>query len=541
MGNSASVMEGMDEVDMARAPLGALERLAEEGFFMTHPQVYKDAVEAFVRLSRLDALEVVVPAGRVKSVVPLHLAAKYGQIDCVELFASAGFNPLVVDSEGKTPLHWSATNRSSESALCATFLALAAPAAHAIRDKDGNNPLHLACKRNNEKVFAALLAHGANVKTPDAHGKNCRQIAKIKQLSPILSVLDGTGTKNMAAGTPSSSSSRGRKAKSGEGLDMERTMQVWERFFENAFKAMGAEIDEFSGVGMDSGEGFLLDVGGMEAALRGAKATSAFDLLEQEGGFFEEDVRGREAAVPNGSDWGSGGARSSFGSVSADKSKKETVVDPRVSSWLDWVLCYSASANNYYVVHRQSYQSEWLEIHLERERKHHGLFSGMHHVSVSDTSSSSGFFSSNLPTSVLDLVRAGWMSFFDDKTNSAYWMHLSGQCELVVPVGAFDNTMHSLGFEAWEDSAEWVRADQSPCSQWCIVTLGDDDPRNSSTSSSPAQMWFFTNIMTGHSNWGEPDGWASQVEAMGGWALCRHEDDANYYWWNTHTGDTSWA
>jgi hypothetical protein len=530
MADSSGVM------DPLKVPLGTLEQLAKEGWFMQQPRQYLEAVEGFVRVARLDALEVVVPAGNVKKVQPLHLAAKYGQIDVVELFVSAGFNPLNPDREGKTPLHWCATNRSSESALVATFLALVAPAAHAMRDKDGNAPLHLACKRSNEKVFAALLSQGGNPKMPDATGKNVRQIAKIQQLTRIQAVLEGdvsmwpgSGSRTGAgAGALSSSAKKGcsKSQQDKDNVDMGRTMLIWERFFENAFKAMGGEMDEMDqGLGLGGQEGFMMDSEGVAAAVSGAKAStrpsphtdlvSAFDLLGVEG-FFDAD---EPSATPT----------------------PQFAVDIRVRAWLQWVLCYSAEGH-YFVVNSGTGESEWLEVHLERQRKKHRLYRG---PDINSSSPDTMRDPVQLPRSAHDLVRDGWLSFFDGDSNRAYWMHLSGQCELVLPVGDADPTMKSLGFPAWEGSSQWVSANKTPCALWCIVMLGEDERAAKASGRSLARMasqgWFFSNTLTGHTAWAEPDDWAAHVESAGGWALCRNEDDLGYFWWHTATGDVSWA
>jgi len=534
MGNSAGVMADSSGVmDPLKVPLGTLEQLAKEGWFMQQPRQYQEAVEGFVRVARLDALEVVVPAGNVKKVQPLHLAAKYGQIDVVELFVSAGFNPLIPDREGKTPLHWCATNRSSESALVATFLALAAPAAHAMRDKDGNAPLHLACKRNNEKVFAALLSQGGNPKMPDATGKNVRQIAKIQQLTRIQAVLEGdlSTWPGSRAGSPSSCVKKGRSKVQQDKMDMERTMLIWERFFENAFKAMGGEMDELD-QGLGGQEGFMMDAGGVAAAVSGAKVAtcprpntdlvSAFDLLGVEG-FFDAEPEPSPVSRP----------------------APRFAVDPRVRAWLQWVLCYSAEGH-YYVVNPGTGESEWLGVHLKRQRKKHRLYRGPDQSGPRDTDPTRdpAHDLMQLPCSADDLVRDGWLSFFDGDSNSAYWMHLSGQCELVLPVGNADSSMDSLGFQAWEGSSQWVSANETPCALWCIVMLGEDERAAKSSgrvAAAAAQGWFFSNTLTGHTAWAEPDGWATHVEAAGGWALCRNEDDPRYYWWHAATGDVSWA
>ena len=559
MGNGALVGVGTGEAfeleDVATVPLGALEHLSGEGFFMKHPREYARAVEGFVRAERLDALEVVVPAGRIKAIAPLHLAAKYGSLDCVELFVSAGFNSLLVDDEGKTPLHWCATNRSAQSALCATFFALSAPASLAIRDRDGNMPLHLACKRNNDKVFSALLTHGAGVRAPDASGKTVGQIAKIRQLTSIQNVLqEDRLTKDPAMGATSGRrrEARERRPREAKGeVDMERIMAVWNRFFENAFRSISADID--TGMSMSMGVdgngdvpggngggagGFLVDEEGFRSAMRGAQssAPSAYVALQKEG-FFDTDI--------------------DVNDINESVHRRvHHVTDKRVSAWLEWLLCYSVEHKDYYVVHRETAQSEWLSVHLERQAKRNDLYC---HGDGNDSSGCD--FHDRLPCSPVELVQRGWMPFYDHLLNDTYWMQLStGQCERCLPIGSSSRAdaaaLSTLGLRNYEGGGEWFCADNCAVGRWVVVLLPDDDdvergrfPRGNGATrgghvqnATSAQGYYFQNTLTGHISWTEPDRWIELIEAENdGWALCRHEDDISLYWWHMASGEVSWA
>ena len=75
-----------------------LERICQEGYFMNehNPVIagqYREAVEVSIQKGYLDNLECLIPAGRIRKVYPFHLAAKYANLECLELLNSAGFNP----------------------------------------------------------------------------------------------------------------------------------------------------------------------------------------------------------------------------------------------------------------------------------------------------------------------------------------------------------------------------------------------------------------------------------------------------------------
>ena len=67
-----------------------IEKLCNRGYFASHTESYKDEFERAIRVSQLDNLEVLIKVGLTRDLYPLHLAAKHGSIDSVELLVSAG-------------------------------------------------------------------------------------------------------------------------------------------------------------------------------------------------------------------------------------------------------------------------------------------------------------------------------------------------------------------------------------------------------------------------------------------------------------------
>ena len=59
---------------------------------------YREAVDVSIMKGYLDNLECLIPAGRIRNTFPVHAAAKYANLDCLELLNSAGFNPELTGS-----------------------------------------------------------------------------------------------------------------------------------------------------------------------------------------------------------------------------------------------------------------------------------------------------------------------------------------------------------------------------------------------------------------------------------------------------------
>ena len=92
---------------------------------------------------------------------PLHIAARNGNIQTVQLLVDCGADVNVLNGDGQTPLHTAAGGRKDCPELCSILLKHNAKI-DAV-DKDGNQPLHLACKRRHAATGNLLLSHGADV------------------------------------------------------------------------------------------------------------------------------------------------------------------------------------------------------------------------------------------------------------------------------------------------------------------------------------------------------------------------------------------
>ncbi|XP_030047750.1 ankyrin repeat and SOCS box protein 10 isoform X1 [Microcaecilia unicolor] len=110
---------------------------------------------------------------------PLHIAARQGLEEHVNLFLDYGASLEKQNDEGHTPLN-AACNQSHHPedidhyySVCKQLIENGANI-HTL-DRDQQRPLHLACKNANPKVVELLLAHGANVNIMNYSGNTAMQ------------------------------------------------------------------------------------------------------------------------------------------------------------------------------------------------------------------------------------------------------------------------------------------------------------------------------------------------------------------------------
>jgi ankyrin repeat protein len=96
---------------------------------------------------------------------PLHFACLKGHLETVKLMVSHGANVRAVNSQGQTPLNIAASKWKENPEFCETV------------DKDGNGPLHLACKQGHIETVIMVLLHGANVNAVNKRGQTPLYIA----------------------------------------------------------------------------------------------------------------------------------------------------------------------------------------------------------------------------------------------------------------------------------------------------------------------------------------------------------------------------
>lgn len=230
-----------------------LEKMCRNSHFRDHFDDYKVTFHKAIDNDAIDMIELLIPAGNSKRLQPLHIACRLAKLESAELLISAGFSCVLLDEKGRTPLHLCCTSRSLDAGLCATLLVLASKKALAMRDSEGLTPLHLAAAQNNLHVIQALMNNGADVTITTAAGHSPYQVAMDNRNYEALNLLkEMVSNKSKSKKLTKKTNNTQQYLASGAAAqqpqqtqaDMDRIMQVWEKFFENAFKRMGIDPDD---------------------------------------------------------------------------------------------------------------------------------------------------------------------------------------------------------------------------------------------------------------------------------------------------------
>ena len=405
----------------------AAEEEEEEGFVA--------ALSEAIRESRLDRIEALIQSPRLPTRLrPLHIAAAYASLEALEILVSAGFRVEAVDSLVRSALHRCATNRSEASALCACFLGSLAPSMLRSQDKDGLTPLDLAVLRRNKGVLSALL----HLLGPEELWlvERARTLALKLRHQDLLLTIDSRLSH-------ASEESGGRPDR--------RTMQVWERFFENALSfaeardrryQLAASASQSSANSFENSEIYQRAVSASQGC--GEEDGWPYDENRSPDETGVEEWPGEESALTGSADLEA--LRFCLSCVAVHRNDDLAVLSPRYS--------YDASLAQ----HLADYCSPAASAETDEEA---------------------------LPVSVFAAVTAGWVSFFDCQENDAFWYNaFSGRSERHLPVGADYSSLMLEGLSV--EAEHFLCPDYSPCYSWAML-LDDDD----------SSQWSCYNFLTG--------------------------------------------
>jgi len=458
---------------------------------------------------KLDCLELMLVWGRDlmnTSIFPVHLAAREGKLEALELFISAGLlsSAEQLNDHGESPLHCCATNRSLDSALCASLLVqrggLAALRVKSVPQED--TCFHVAAVHNNARFVQS--AHSA------------LEGASKSDLQKLLALKNAAGRTPYSAAKASAlqnedvievfeSMRQQQTAMYDQAFDQARIMAVWERFFENAARKM-------------AGEDYLVDE--------------------------YEDEEPRKSVQRSG---GGGGAPKIV------KSVKSTVIEeitPEFSSKMRdfWqhILCFEAG-HAWYVIHKLSGESLWLSDFL---REWASFFFSPGELQRLELS---GRGHAELPRSIASASRQGWINYFDHVSSRSFFMNVrTWKVEQYLPLGTGASDVGLICY----GGSEWVETDQLCNQSWIQVIISNHDleeARSDAVSSSAAPSWddwptsvsstaahYFWNRITGHKVWLPPPNWCDGYPE--GWVICAEEGQLGHMWWyNTETEEAVWC
>lgn len=354
-----------------------------------------DELTEAIREGRLDRIEELIQAPLPSRLLPLHIAAAYASFEALEILVSAGFGLEAVDHLVRSALHKCATNRSEASALCACFLATRAPRLLLAEDQQGHTPLDSAVLRHNREVFSTLL----HLLGPEEQGlvERTRLLALRLRHEDMVSDLDRLIGPADKAAKPDS-----------------RTLQVWERFLQNALTLAEAR-----------------------------------DRTRWSGGFVEEEPEEEPGEEPEEEPE----EESKLDSEVDFFSSEELPLVPRLDlDTLEFCLSCTAiySEEEVFVVQRNYDYYATLVRHVDD----YGLRPEWEDI--------------QLPTTLQLAVSRGWVSFYDCLENDAFWYNVfTGQTERYLPIAA-DYALHQLTGLLAEDEF-WLSPDYSPCYSWMLM------------------------------------------------------------------------
>ena len=145
-----------------QTPLGAAAGATEVGRWWWRPHEY-------VATCRLLLTNEIVNVADCDGNYPLHMACSRSNIATVQLLMDHGADTNVVNKLGQTLLHTAAGGKEDCPELCEVLLKHDAKID--VVDKDGNQPLHVACKRSFTETVKLMVSHGADTNAVNKHGQ----------------------------------------------------------------------------------------------------------------------------------------------------------------------------------------------------------------------------------------------------------------------------------------------------------------------------------------------------------------------------------
>jgi hypothetical protein len=444
-----------------------LERKCRSNYFKQHVEEYRGYVNTAVMNNELAALDLLISGGSIEDVMPLHIAAKYGALDSLELLLSAGISPFAKDKTGGTPLHRAAGKFHPDSPLCVYALVLRAEKTLKVRDLKGNTPLHVAIIASNTKAAEILINHGASLSTTNSSGHSPRQLALSMKNEAIVTLIDQKRS-GKQINIPAKK----------DPVDMERIMKVWERFFENALSGVDFTLD-------NEPESSVYD---RSDDYRSASAVSSKKYGR---GLTDDDYDYREIEGEGEGEQGDGPSdemleytikRAGYYWFSCVLSYDESRI-VKDEDWSEDKSSSSPTPSSYAYPYTPGstdgyYIADCMDLHRENMELDDFLYSQEQHAVWVGYNLSPYYQTGELewPYTVQGAIMDGWINFFDSTQNQCLWMHLpSGETEGYLPVGS-DTLSRYLGLEPYREEngqdtgqSHWLRPPQVASRSWVMI------------------------------------------------------------------------
>eukprot|EP01038_Epipyxis_sp_PR26KG_P008156 gene8156-11038_t len=561
-----------------------IERQIKQGsFFQSQNQeLYKQLIYDAINMNQLDILELLLPHGNIKLIYPLHIAAKLGKMESLELLISAGFNGLLVDNDGNIPLHYSSKNNSFESSLCAQCL-LYSDNKKSINYYDNNNnlPQHIAVSHNNYYVLKLLLENKIKISTPNGKGYTIIQIAKKNNYQNLIELIQNFTENNNKndRNRYNNNNNNHNSNKPPIAVNQDRIMEIWERFFENAFSRL-ALSDEDICDNINTIDNYA------KLSVNKNNSYDNYDDMKVSSYSYDDDYSNKmiinNKKKQKNDNYNKNENKDDISIISV-RSSNQDYEDYDLSNnsfniqtsyrWFEWIICYNYDnnyyddSNNYhhtneayYVINKRTYLTRWLTDHINQCK--YDLILPMN-LSIWDNYDV--MVAKPYPVTIKDTILDGWLTYYDYNSNTCQWMSIPTKCcENYLPLNSgyeYQETLISLGFEPNNDNNDndnnnneennnvdriWYKADQSCAYAWILVIIANvNNHKSDSKSDDDSQEQFtkyYMNRLTGQTIWNEPSNWIQLVTAWDGWMLCCNEDaPLDLFWFNPISGESIWA
>lgn len=497
-----------------------IESLSKHNYFINHREDFFLAVQSAIQTQKLDCLEMLIAAGGIEEVRPLHLATLYKSFESMEVLLSAGMNPYSIDDNGRTPLHCICLKEEFDEniSLILTLLYSCGKKAIYMVDAAGDTPIHCAVTSKNLDIIKVLFECGGSMmhSVPNKTGQSARAFAHRLGYFTVVNVIDKyRSISSLNDVKPSRQLSKSpykndQKSQTDAPVDMERIMLVWETFFENAMKSDPSFVNESKYSLSDDDDTYSERKSRSSKGNNGSKGVSKSSLktlsidrntstisIEKSYGkkscINNNDLYHSITSAPSQSymhklqcltdeeDYDNRITKDYSTASYPDNSNTNIDIQPLtegIVDWFQWILLqiqledeqkYEEMTNNeeenacettYYVLNRETGQTKWLDNHLWEQSQYYGIYQNFSKLTaISDIST------------VVAVISNGWIMYYDATSNCSSWLHLhTNTIENFLPIGQ-DPSIYSLNLYPYNmsDYADWVASDQLISLSWQIV------------------------------------------------------------------------
>ena len=443
--------------------------------------------------SWVDGLRCLIPGNAVPNVLadvegalkPFHSAALHGDIKHLEHLLLCGADIWAVDSRGRGAAHFAAA--AGQHSVLRFFCDFAVELL-AYSDRMGNTPLHVAVSQGEKKCVEALLESAASPCVSNIAGWSPLRLAAQghRELEHILSQY-----KDNTTGLILDLNSRREES----ATDMDRIMQVWNRFFENAIM-MGESAEVKDGVDA-------------ELFTPGAAAMGPSDEVE----VYDED----------------------------------------------WDMCWDDDAQKWYWWNYKTNECQWAySADKESEAKgvvwsvHVDDHTHMPYWYNCDTGEAQWVEESN-DIVALNKFDEEWELCFDADSNCYYWHNLKTKESTWVQVEAAIEDEPAAPFQEYFDKASgqcYMYNAETGQSEWMEYLDKEEEENWDLLYDDDYELYYWYNNFTRESKWADDESDSTAIinavvsydsGSSSEWMLCHDDASGADYWHNTHTHESQWV